>query len=120
MSKASTLPEAADDEEASGAIDTTARTRHPRASAIAQFLNLADAANGTSEAAPFEWEAHRDDAGRTYFHRAYDDKTVWIAPEGVLQEGWATIEGEEGPYYHNGTTGETTWDAPLRPEFTAE
>jgi hypothetical protein len=116
LGDADTLREA-DDEEARGAVDTAAAARHPRNSALSKFLNLADAANGTCEAAPFEWEVHKDEAGRVYFHRASDDATVWIAPEGVLLEGWCTLEGAEGPYYHNDTTGETTWDAPLRPEF---
>jgi hypothetical protein len=91
-----------------------------------------------------DWEVHTDEEGDTYYHNKKTGATSWEDPrkrasarmnhnpmkgaKGAQTEGielpnappphseWEKHEDEEGtPYWHNESTGVTSWDDPVRP-----
>ena len=76
------------------------------------------AAGGEGVGGCVDWEAHVDAEGNMYFYSHVSDATVWAAPEAALEEGWSgvTEEATGHTYYVHDVSGETRWEAPLRPE----
>jgi ankyrin repeat protein len=73
---------------------------------------------GAAGSAEVDWEAHVDAEGNMYFYSHVSDATVWAAPEAALEAGWSgvTEEATGHTYYVHDASGETRWEAPLRPE----
>ena len=58
---------------------------HPNTAGIGRDLQNARAALRVRESPlPWPWEAHRDDAGRPYYHNRETGESVWTLPDELL------------------------------------
>ena len=74
------------------------------------------------------WKEAKDPQGRVYYYND-EGQTTWEKPEELftafekrlLSHGWKSALTEDGKvYYYKPSTGETTWEAPIKDEVVAE
>ena len=74
------------------------------------------------------WKEAKDPQGRVYYYND-EGQTTWEKPEELftafekrlLSHGWKSALTEDGKvYYYKPSTGETTWEAPIKDEVVTE